>query len=295
MEIFELRYFLAVAAVENVNQAAKAANVSAGSLSKAVARLEDELQTPLFYKVGRGIRLTQEGKYLKRKAAEILALEESVRIDFRGNDLGSVNITVAGEEILLATFGVRLVSLIRSVLPSARFQTYPTDDGTLMDRLSDGAVHLALTTQEVPKDFAVRTFGDVTFQNCASAQHPLLKGRPSSARGLTFPIEEILQHSFVVPGPSLLGRIKGGHGSDGWRDDKFPRHIVFRSGSVSIAESLVKQGLALGYLPDHRIESAGLISLSITGCPYVCRQKVKLAAKNPENLGWLNRLWSLIQ
>ncbi|MBK9040051.1 MAG: LysR family transcriptional regulator [Bdellovibrionales bacterium] len=68
MEIFELKYFLAVAQIENVNRAAQQINVSAGSLSKAISRLEEELQTPLFFKSGRGIRLTPEGMLLKKKA-----------------------------------------------------------------------------------------------------------------------------------------------------------------------------------------------------------------------------------
>ncbi len=39
MEIFELRYFLAVAQIENVNKAAESIGVSSGSLSKAISRL----------------------------------------------------------------------------------------------------------------------------------------------------------------------------------------------------------------------------------------------------------------
>lgn len=43
MEMFELRYFLAVAQIENVNKAAAAINVSAGSLSKEISRVEEKL------------------------------------------------------------------------------------------------------------------------------------------------------------------------------------------------------------------------------------------------------------
>ena len=43
MEIYELRYFLAVAESENMQRAAKAIHVSPPSLSKAIARLEEEL------------------------------------------------------------------------------------------------------------------------------------------------------------------------------------------------------------------------------------------------------------
>ncbi len=58
MEIFELRYLLAVAQNENVHRTSEGLNVSPGSLNKAISHLEDELGVSLFYKQGRNIRLT---------------------------------------------------------------------------------------------------------------------------------------------------------------------------------------------------------------------------------------------
>src|SRR5690349_15727033 len=60
MEIFELRYFIAVANCENINQAALKVGVSPGSLSKAITRLEVETGVKLFAKFGRNIQLTNE-------------------------------------------------------------------------------------------------------------------------------------------------------------------------------------------------------------------------------------------
>src|SRR5687767_6343456 len=100
MEMFELRYFMAVAATENVNRAATEIHVSPGSLSKAISRLEEELQTPLFFKSGRGIRLTPEGKLLKKRASHILQLEEDAKFELKGKETGSLNIQISSEEIL---------------------------------------------------------------------------------------------------------------------------------------------------------------------------------------------------
>src|SRR5688572_24421180 len=112
MEIFEMRYFLAVAQIQNVNKAAEQINVSAGSLSKAIARLEDELQTPLFFRSGRGIRLTPQGQMLKTKVSQILQLEEDVRLELTGREVGSLNVFISSEEILQSALGIDLAKKI---------------------------------------------------------------------------------------------------------------------------------------------------------------------------------------
>ena len=38
-------------------------------------------------------------------------------------------------------------------------------------------------------------------------------------------------------------------------------------------ENLISSGLALRYLPDYFVKSAGLIPLKISGCPYSCHYK----------------------
>jgi hypothetical protein len=57
-------------------------------------------------------------------------------------------------------------------------------------------------------------------------------------------------------------------------------------------ENLIKEGLALAYLPEYFVESSGLKTLNVTGCPYSCNQSVKVLAKDPTALSWMNKLWS---
>ncbi|MGX6485678.1 LysR family transcriptional regulator [Aerococcus sanguinicola] len=58
----KLLYFLEVAKYENMTQAAKALKVSQPAVSQAISDLEDQLQVPLFYRQGRRIFLTDQGK-----------------------------------------------------------------------------------------------------------------------------------------------------------------------------------------------------------------------------------------
>jgi DNA-binding transcriptional LysR family regulator len=287
MEMFELKYFLAVAQNENVNRAAESIHVSAGSLSKAISRLEEELQIQLFYKSGRGIRLTPEGELLKVKATEIIRLEEDAKIELMGHEAGSFNITIASEEILQTSFGIELARKIRKLFPKARIQFLTENDSDVVKRISDGEIHLAITSAEVPSGLVSKIIAKAEFKTCSGKTHPLAKLK-------VVPVEKLLEHSFVSPEDFILGRIVKSSTTDGWRDDKFPRKISFKTGSLKMLENLIQDGLALGYLPDYYIKETSLVPLKVTGCSYTCHQTIRLVAKDPSALGWLNTLWSEI-
>ena len=69
-----LRYFSVLAQLEHYTLAAARLEISQPSLSSAIRNLEDELGVKLFEKVGRNIRLTEEGRYFQKKVDS--ALEE---------------------------------------------------------------------------------------------------------------------------------------------------------------------------------------------------------------------------
>lgn len=291
MEIFELRYFLAVAQGEGVNRAAELIHVSAGSLSKAIARLEEELQTPLFFKSGRGIRLTPEGQILKKKAAQILQLEEDARLELKGKESGSLNVYFSSEEILQTSFGISLAKKIDSLFPIAKTHFLIRGEAKAIEQVRDGEAHFALVTLDPPSDMASKILARVEFKTCASKEHPLFKKFGTKK---IIPIEEVLKYSFVSPDAAILGRIANSDSIDGWRDDKFPRLIKYKVCGLKLMENLIQNGMALGYLPDYFIESAGLIPLKISGCPYSCHQTLRLIAKDPKALGWMNRFWDQV-
>ena len=62
-----LRYFSVLAQVEHYTLAAARLEISQPSLSSAIRALEDELGVKLFEKVGRNVRLTEQGRYFQKK------------------------------------------------------------------------------------------------------------------------------------------------------------------------------------------------------------------------------------
>jgi DNA-binding transcriptional LysR family regulator len=72
MDLRRLRLFLAVVDEGGFTRGAEAMFVSQPSVSQAMRELEDELATPLFHRVGRGVVLTAAGEALVGPARQVL-------------------------------------------------------------------------------------------------------------------------------------------------------------------------------------------------------------------------------
>src|SRR5262244_2910319 len=75
MELRHLRYFVAVAEMENVSRAAtQKLHVAQPSLSRQIRDLEDEVGVPLFERTSKSVRLTDAGRVFLEEARAILKL-----------------------------------------------------------------------------------------------------------------------------------------------------------------------------------------------------------------------------
>ena len=83
MENRLLKYFLVVAQEENITRAAEILHVSQPALSKQMMQLENELGATLFIRGKRSLTLTEEGRFLRGRAREIVALTEKTERDFK--------------------------------------------------------------------------------------------------------------------------------------------------------------------------------------------------------------------
>lgn len=81
MSLQQLQYFVTVAEEEHVTRAAERLRISQPPLSRQIQALEDELGQPLFERRGRGIALTDFGRYFASRATAILAHVDRVLAD----------------------------------------------------------------------------------------------------------------------------------------------------------------------------------------------------------------------
>lgn len=287
MEIYELKYFLGVARDENIHRASERLHVSPASLSKAIARLEAELSVSLFTRAGRNIRLTDHGKVFQRRAAEIVQLEEAARLELSGHE-GTVQVVIAGPEILLSEMGVEISEQMGRRFPKSSFEFHAVGDEEAVGQVSRGEAHLALATLDVPNHLGLSTkvLSEPYFQTVVGKAHPLYRFAKAKK---TVAVTEVLEYPFVSPNHALLGKVGLKQSLDGWRDDQFPRKIGYLTSSLKLLEELVVRGKAIAYMPDYFANRIDVEILKISGCPYSCAQKVRLVAKNPKDRSWMNQ------
>jgi molybdate transport repressor ModE-like protein len=106
LDVMRLRVIDAIARHGSVTAAAKELHYSQPSVSHHLARLEAETGAQLVQRVGRGIRLTQAGRLLADRAAEIIG-----RIDAAGAEL-SAHVGLTAGQVRLAGFSSAIGSLV---------------------------------------------------------------------------------------------------------------------------------------------------------------------------------------
>lgn len=131
LDVTRLRVLVAVARYGSVTAAARALNYAQPSVSHHLARLESETGTKLIQRAGRGIRLTDAGRLLAERAAEVIG-----RLD-------------AAENELAAYTGLRAGRLRLAAFPSALGTIVPAAAAFL--RGANPGVDLRLTEAEPPE------------------------------------------------------------------------------------------------------------------------------------------------
>ena len=145
MELRVLRYFLAVAREENITAAAESLYITQPTLSKQLMDLESELGVKLFERGKRKITLTEEGKFLRQRAQEIIDLSDKT-IEVFSTDKK----TVAGDVYIGCgeTQGMKeIIKVIKSVNelhPDIHFHFFSGNDEAVSERLDKGLADFGL-------------------------------------------------------------------------------------------------------------------------------------------------------
>lgn len=80
MNLQQLQYFKAISETENFTKASKELSITQPALSKSIAKLEEELNVPLFEKSGRNIKLTEYGKvFLRYSNKALVEIEQGIK------------------------------------------------------------------------------------------------------------------------------------------------------------------------------------------------------------------------
>jgi molybdate transport repressor ModE-like protein len=148
LDVNRLRVLAAVARHGSVTAAARELHYSQPSVSHHLARLEAETGAQLIQRVGRGIRLTEAGRMLAERAAEILG-----RVDSAAAEL-SAHVGLSAGRVRVASYGSALVAILpeaSAVLatrhPGLRLEIVDTHPPEALAMLRAGEVDAAIVFQ----------------------------------------------------------------------------------------------------------------------------------------------------
>lgn len=154
MEFYHLRSFVVVAKTENLTLAAKQLCTTPPAISAHIKALEDELQTVLFIRSSKGMKLTEKGEILLSKAQNTL---DSV--------LSLVNLAANNQHEIMGSFHLAinqsphqvkitcLVENMRDNTPGINLQITSMSTGKIIEAMREGSVDGGYVYGEIPDDF----------------------------------------------------------------------------------------------------------------------------------------------
>jgi DNA-binding transcriptional LysR family regulator len=145
LDVTRLRVIDAVARHGSVTAAAKELHYAQPSVSHHLARLEEETGAQLLQRVGRGIRLTQAGRLLADRAAEILGRIEAADAELSAHvGLTAGHVRLAGFASAIGSLVPRAIAALASRHPDLQITLTDTHPPEALELLRAGKVDVAV-------------------------------------------------------------------------------------------------------------------------------------------------------
>lgn len=252
MELYTMRYVLAVAEHENFSLAAQVCHVGQPALSQQISRLEKELGVALFTRNSRGAALTEAGREFVLRAQEIIqragALQAEMSL-FAGLRRGTLNLGII-TSLQCIDFG-NLLSAFCGSYPDISVNIVQDGTHRLLEMLTErklDAAFLNRPTSGLPSGVEFAKLGEDIYSLAVSALHPLAKREWVSLKELSG--EHFIFHQ--------TGQVASELCLAACREAGFEPNIVCRSASPTTGLYMVQGGLGVALLPSEEFQARRL-------------------------------------
>lgn len=205
MDLRTLRYFVTVAEELNITRAAEKLHMSQPPLSAQIKGLEKELDTVLFTRGKRHLKLTESGQLLYRRAKEILSLTDKTQSEIHSMGEGMRGtISIGLVEGMAPDIAAEWFSSFIDIHPNIRFRILDGSTDDLLEKLRSGIISLAVIT--TPCDHSLlHSFhiGEEKMAALMNKDHPL-----ASCAGSEVEISDLIGEKLIVQSrKALIDRI----------------------------------------------------------------------------------------
>jgi LysR family hydrogen peroxide-inducible transcriptional activator len=278
MELYQLRYFLAVAETGNFTKAAQRSFISQPSLSQQILNLEEEFGQQLFHRLGRKAVLTEAGKTLMEGARRILGDVDQTLQELKDTTGQGPKVSVGAIPTVAPFFFPAVIAYCRATDTALNLQTHEDFRRPLAEAVLDGQLDWALISLPFnePRLHIEKLYSEPLWV-AMSATHRL-----SHVDELTF--ESLRDEQFILLGEAStltlqIQRFCGDH--------DFEPRISHRCGQLATAKSLTAMGLGVTVLPKSARSAndpEGLIFRKFTG-PVQPSRDIALVRHRRRHLG----------
>jgi LysR family hydrogen peroxide-inducible transcriptional activator len=191
MDFVNLRYFLTVADRGSFTAAARELGRSQPALSRAIARLEEELGQPVFERQSRRVELTEAGRLLRARAQQALAIVEDARAQITDDGRTGV-LRVAAIPTIAPYFLPGALRRFSLRYPGAAVQVVEDVTEGVLRRCDHGEVDLGVVALPVATRYlAVEELFEEELLAVLPRGHPL-----AGRRGVT--LDDMKAHPFIL-------------------------------------------------------------------------------------------------
>jgi len=260
MELYTMRYALAVAEYGNFSLAAQACHVGQPALSQQIAKLEKELGVLLFYRSSRGAAPTEAGLEFIHRAREIIQLTDALQSEmssYAGLQKGTLHLgTITSLQCI--NFG-GLLSAFCGQFPNISVNVIEAGTYRLIDLLLERRLDLAFLNRPIsgfPPELDFVKLGEDTYSVAVPTLHPL------AGRGL-ISLNELKHERFIF---HQAGQVASELCLAACRQAGFEPDIICRSSSPTTGLYMVRGGLGIAMLPAEDFSSHtldGIVELKL--------------------------------
>lgn len=196
-----LRYFLEVVRCGSISEASQRLNVAASAVSRQIAKLERELETPLLERRARGVVPSAAGERLAAHARKAQLASEQVAAELRGlSDLHRGQVRLATTEGFSLDFLPELIVAFRRGYAGIQFSLEVGAPATVTRRVQEGDADLGLTFSLKPApDIRVEATLSGAIEAIVAPDHPLA-GRTGLA------LVDLQPYPLAIPMPDTTVR-----------------------------------------------------------------------------------------
>ena len=241
MELYQLRYFVAVADTANFTRAAERSHVSQPALSQQILNLEAEVGHKLFHRLGRKAVLTEAGSAFLERARRILFEVENATRELSDHPSLGRRIAVGAVQTVMPYLLTPFIARCRELHPNLTIDAREGFRDPLVHAVVEGELDLAVVPLPVKEP-------RVSVEPLLSEPLMLVVGKEHAfASRSEISIEDLAEETFISLGDSstLAAQIREFFG-----DRNFVPRIRHRCAQVATLKLFAAMGLGISLLPE---------------------------------------------